>query len=320
MTDSPPVTFSTAYKGNPKGSRYEHWRDEICRGFCRVDIDPGHDGTIEMHSRFANLHPVAIGIAKGRSAIVGRHAETVTDGIGDFALVCNPQTRLQFLYRNEALSVAPGQICLSDMTKPSSAVLDDGEFTALRINRQALIDVCPTAEAQSFLPKHVPQDLNEMIGRYAALAVKSAPHLDAHGRFLMGQHLVDLTSLALGARPDDRERASQRGQAEARLALMKSDILNRLGRPDLSIGVVAQRYKLSARQAQRLFEQSGTTFTDFLLEHRLRAARKLLADPVHRWRKISDIAHSAGFADLSYFNRVFRRRFGATPSEMRWRP
>jgi AraC-like DNA-binding protein len=32
---------------------------------------------------------------------------------------------------------------------------------------------------------------------------------------------------------------------------------------------------------------------------------------------ISVIAFDAGFGDLSHFNRAFRRRFGASPSELR---
>jgi AraC-like DNA-binding protein len=32
---------------------------------------------------------------------------------------------------------------------------------------------------------------------------------------------------------------------------------------------------------------------------------------------IIDIAFAAGFGDVSHFNRVFRRRFGATPSDVR---
>jgi AraC-like DNA-binding protein len=29
------------------------------------------------------------------------------------------------------------------------------------------------------------------------------------------------------------------------------------------------------------------------------------------------VAYEAGFGDLSYFNRTFRRRYGATPSDVR---
>ena len=32
---------------------------------------------------------------------------------------------------------------------------------------------------------------------------------------------------------------------------------------------------------------------------------------------IAQIAHSSGFNDISYFNRVFRRHFSATPSDFR---
>jgi AraC-like DNA-binding protein len=32
---------------------------------------------------------------------------------------------------------------------------------------------------------------------------------------------------------------------------------------------------------------------------------------------ITAIAFDAGFGDLSYFNRTFRRRYGATPSDIR---
>jgi AraC-like DNA-binding protein len=32
---------------------------------------------------------------------------------------------------------------------------------------------------------------------------------------------------------------------------------------------------------------------------------------------VSSIALDAGFGDISYFNRAFRRRYGATPSDVR---
>jgi AraC-like DNA-binding protein len=40
-------------------------------------------------------------------------------------------------------------------------------------------------------------------------------------------------------------------------------------------------------------------------------------NPLYRNRGISAIAYDAGFGDVSYFNRTFRRRYGMTPSEVR---
>ena len=68
---------------------------------------------------------------------------------------------------------------------------------------------------------------------------------------------------------------------------------------------------------QRLFAWSGATFTAFVLEQRLSLAYRLLGDPGCFHRKVSDIAYSSGFGDLSYFNREFRRRFGNAPNAIR---
>jgi len=43
----------------------------------------------------------------------------------------------------------------------------------------------------------------------------------------------------------------------------------------------------------------------------------LITDPRFFERPIAAIAFEAGFGDLSYFNRAFRRRYRMTPSEAR---
>jgi AraC-like DNA-binding protein len=61
----------------------------------------------------------------------------------------------------------------------------------------------------------------------------------------------------------------------------------------------------------------GVTYTQFVLQHRLDRAFRMLRDQRCAARRISEIAYDVGFGDLSYFNRAFRRRYGATPSEIR---
>jgi len=43
----------------------------------------------------------------------------------------------------------------------------------------------------------------------------------------------------------------------------------------------------------------------------------MLIDARFSDRTVSSVAFEAGFGDLSYFNRAFRRRYGATPSDVR---
>jgi AraC-like DNA-binding protein len=103
----------------------------------------------------------------------------------------------------------------------------------------------------------------------------------------------------------------------ARLEAVKADILTRLTQPDAGLASIAAAHGISTRYVQYLFEMTGTSFTGFVLEHRLLLAYRLLHEPRGQRRKISDIATTAGFADISYFNRAFKARFGATPSDVR---
>jgi AraC-like DNA-binding protein len=66
-----------------------------------------------------------------------------------------------------------------------------------------------------------------------------------------------------------------------------------------------------------LFDGDGTTFSEFVLLQRLNRAYRMLADPRFSDRTVGSLASEAGFGDLSYFNRSFRRVYGMTPSDVR---
>jgi AraC-like DNA-binding protein len=103
----------------------------------------------------------------------------------------------------------------------------------------------------------------------------------------------------------------------ARRAAILRTIENRSGDPNLSAVAVAKLIGVTPRYVHLLLEGTGKSFTHHLLERRLEKAALMLRDARWRHRKISDIAVEAGFTDLSYFNRAFRRRFGLTPTAMR---
>ena len=68
-----------------------------------------------------------------------------------------------------------------------------------------------------------------------------------------------------------------------------------------------------ARQFKR---HAGRSLSDFLIELRLQAACHELADTS---RSVLEIAIACGFSNVSFFNRVFRRTLGCSPSEWRMR-
>jgi AraC-like DNA-binding protein len=128
-------------------------------------------------------------------------------------------------------------------------------------------------------------------------------------------HIQDLAALTIGTTPDVEFERLQ-GVRAARLRAIKADIRQNVA-SNLSVAALAARHRLPVRYLQRLFEDAGTTFTDFVLSERLLRAHRMLTDARHADRAVSTIAFDTGFNHLSYFNRAFRARFGAAPSDIR---
>ena len=85
----------------------------------------------------------------------------------------------------------------------------------------------------------------------------------------------------------------------------------------VSLKAVAMSVNLSPCHFCSVFKkQTGVTFGQYRLRHRLDKARELLGDG---GRRVSDVAFAAGFESIPYFNRAFRRQFGCSPTEFRGR-
>lgn len=134
---------------------------------------------------------------------------------------------------------------------------------------------------------------------------------------VLATHLYDLVALAIGATRDAAATASGRGVPTARLRAIKADIIRNLTDRNLSINTIARRHGITPRYVSMLFDGDATTFSEFVLMKRLNQAHRTLINPRFSDRTVSSVAFGAGFGDLSYFNRAFRRLYGATPSDVR---
>lgn len=83
----------------------------------------------------------------------------------------------------------------------------------------------------------------------------------------------------------------------------------------ITIEDVANEAGISQSHLMKYFKNTmGTSFIGYLNEYRLTMASRLL---VSSDSSILDIAAEVGFDNLSYFNRIFKKRFSMTPSAYR---
>ena len=85
--------------------------------------------------------------------------------------------------------------------------------------------------------------------------------------------------------------------------------------PTVSIETIAENMMLSPSYVSTLFKRSaGTSFSQYLLQYRLDIAKDLL---LHTDEKISNISEKVGFGTYNNFVRMFKRKFGVSPSQYR---
>ncbi|WP_456617491.1 MULTISPECIES: helix-turn-helix transcriptional regulator [unclassified Bradyrhizobium] len=303
------------YSGDPNGPAYEMWREEFCRRVMAADLAPLSDGSFHCDVKAVMLPQATISFCNGTPIRF-----MTLNASDNLALLMAPDSPLQAVMGRRALEVAPLGISLIDASIKGAFVsqLEKGGNKAALFDRKTLLSYCPDAEDSVARPLDHNPALTALLHRYYDFAVQHAPGLDALAQHAVSQHLMDLMVLVLGGRRDATEQAKERGLAAARLEAIKADILARLD-GGLTLADLARRHRASPRTIQLLFERSGVTFSEFVLEQRLLRAARMLRDPMHRTGKISDIAHLSGFNDVSYFHRTFRRRFGMTPMDAKAR-
>jgi AraC-like DNA-binding protein len=109
-----------------------------------------------------------------------------------------------------------------------------------------------------------------------------------------------------------------RGESgRARLEQISRHLRRHFADPDLCATDVADAVGISRRYLHRLYAEDGRSFRQELIGLRMEACLKAFLDAGQAEKTIAEIAFAAGYADISQFNRHFRRLKGATPSALR---
>jgi AraC-like DNA-binding protein len=83
----------------------------------------------------------------------------------------------------------------------------------------------------------------------------------------------------------------------------------------ITVRELADRLHISPCYFCKLFrKQTGFTLTEYRTQLKIEAAKRLL---LNQHMRVSEVAFEAGFDSIPYFNRVFRRMVGCSPTQFR---
>jgi AraC-like DNA-binding protein len=300
-----------------------HWMEWFCEEFSRqhygVHTTPLGGGPLLIAGVTRLLPDLAV--YRGTTSLVrSTNIPGFATNDDPFLMICLAGGDLNVSFRGENAVQSPGSCFLGspDLAGTLEAP-HKTEILSIRLRRKLLEPLVPgLSDRLSQLAAPNSQALRLLLSCLQSLDGE----LEIVGTDLqtvVTAHVHELAALVVNAGAGDTKRPEAQGVRAGRLASMKQDILRRLGQSTLSVAEIARSQQISERYIRELFASEETTFTDFVREARLARAHRMLTDPRQTRQPIQMIAYESGFGDLSYFNRIFRRRYGMTPSDARAR-
>jgi AraC-like DNA-binding protein len=296
-----------------QGDPIREWREQYARSCLRVDFEPLPGSTFH-----ASVKPILPELRIVKAALspgfLFRDEDLLRDGDDSIGFVVAQSRELTATHLGREIRLAPGDATMMLMSATGGVGWRESSV---------LFDMLiPPAEWEARGAR--PEDglMQRLWGKSEVVRllrgyIRSLGSIGFSGsgdeHTTVRNHIVDLAVLAATVcRPIGESSVST--IVAARVATALEHISSHFSDPELSLTKVAYSLRVSPRYVQRLLETSGTSFTAHVTELRLKRAFKLLQEGDLR---ISDVALQAGFSDISHFNRLFRSRFSATPSDVR---
>ncbi len=310
VPDFAPVRFSTSDLA--ERDRLPAWRERFGRAVVRVDIEPLTELPFHAKATLRALPGLRTIAWRGSAVRNRRSAALAADGDEAIGLFINLGAKAAVSQRDRDVVLGRGDAVLISHD-PSVVIPSPEGFVGVIVPRAALASRIKEIDDAVLRPIPRATEPLRLLMSYVQYVrdklALSTPEL----RQTAVDHVQDLVALSL--HPPDEETDNLSAVATARLGAALDRIVDRFDDPDLSLAKVAGMQHISPRYLQRLMETTGIPFTARVNELRLQRAFALLAEGDSR--RIIDIALQAGFSDISHFNRLFRSRFGDTPSGVR---
>lgn len=280
------------------------------RQFEHRELVTGHVGVLEASG-------IEIAHIANDLDIVRREAEDIRRDFGEHLfMLIQLEGCCGIEQRGQQAVIEPGDCILIDSARPSVFHFG-GNYSnhiSVHLPRQLLFtQATQTLDVSRRLPSADPMSV--MLGSLVAKLIeidagdRRAPHLQ--------QLLFDATRQAF-ATSEEMEHLPRAESSGARLEIVHILIDRHLTDEILSPRWLAERLGVSLRTLQDDFSEVGTTPTSLIRRRRLHLAKEQLQLQKSSGVKsnIAEVAYSAGFNDISYFNRCFRDVFNCTPKDM----
>lgn len=292
--------------------RVDAWREAYGRTIAKLEFEPTLEGPFNVEATLRSVPGLGVATMSTQGLRFTKPRNLIDSD--DLILVMMESGGYSGSQLGREVSLGPGDAVIRWNAEVTSGEIF-GRPAIIRVPTKAIAPM--VGDVSAAVQRRIPANTDALLLLRPYMRAIQVCGNTPEVQRIMASHVHDLIVLLLGTARAAAEVAQTRGVRAARLRGIKDDIAVNLEHGDVSIGAIAARHRVTPRTVQKLFEHDGTTFTEHVLEQRLALAHRILSDPKRAAEKIAVVAFTAGFGDVSYFYRVFRRRYGMLPTDVR---
>lgn len=309
----------------PSSQRMQRWVEFGADTLCEMVVRPTDPAQFRARIQRVTIDSIGLAFvqttpatAAGLTSRIGRWAAPEGDAL---VLTLDDRGRSTLSLDGMDVELEQGDMVIRDLSRPwESIATEDTELILVKIPMTtALRSVADPDQiiGRKLTAKETPVALAASLIRSCRTALREDPDGEWHAHIApLMSDIVKLASSGLDRR--HLENGATQYNSLRRRAIRA--IMENLSDPALTVAQIASRLSVSQRQLQRAFLAHGTPPRQYILEQRLKLAASLIADSrTASETRLTDIAFSIGFNDMSHFSRAFTRHFGCSPSAYRKR-
>ena len=290
------------------------WAEDLADAFVRLEprkiAEQPFQGTISR----TDVASIQISRVEATKHVVMRLRSHIARSISDVYFVNLQLDGVgRYTQRGHEQICGPGDLAVVDTTEPFEiANCRNFSLFCFAVPRRLLPDALAERPRFRLSATEAGRALSRTLAGHAELCLRSQPNSGISG--FGAQHVVDLISHAPGI---FEERPPERAGRSVLLSMMIDYVERHADDPELGAATLALKFHCSQRYVHKLFSTTGRSLGEHINALRILACTRKLLDHAHRRSTIAEIAFNAGFRDISYFNRLFKRSSGLAPREFR---
>lgn len=309
-------TFSTA--GLPPQRRLEFWNDLACNTFTPIVADPTDVKRFAPMLTRTSIGDIRVALVRSDPSIVYHSsAHVARTKERQFFLHLQFSGRSINLQDGREARLEPGDFTLFDNSRPYQMIFEaSNDVLVLCIPEKTLRRHMACPDDVVAIPMSYRENLNRMLADFGRGLWRQCEEgvSSTVGPFL-SRALLELTASAYSTIP--QACTSRSSLAGARRMRILSYIEQHLVEHDLTPSRIAAAMNVTPRYLHLLFADGNETVGRYILRRRLEECARVLASDRSGARTVSEIAFDFGFSSLTHFGKVFREKYGVSPTEYR---